>query len=264
MYTTNDAPSEFEALSYRCRELLEEIISQLPLVPESFKLRSEVPLFSIAQPGEHVYVLKEGNLAFAVKGRTLFYYQEGDLIGFEHGMNYLAPAISSEFATVLERYPTSQFFDSVEADENLRPLWREFFGTYLSAVYVMLRNQFKDQEPVVPEVRSYPQGTIIIEQGSMSTEVYTMADGSANVEVDGVTVGKINTDEIFGAFAAFTDTARIATVIAETDCLVLALPKDSFLDLITSRPTVVQKMVHDMAKTIVSMNKQIVSQSMKL
>lgn len=264
MYTVNDAPSDFETLSFRCRELLEEIVAALPLTPETFKLRSETPLFSTSDPGQYVYILKEGNLAFSVKERTLFYYQEGDLIGFEHGMNYLGPLISSEFATVLDRYPTNQFFEAVEGDFKLRTLWREFFGTYLSAVYVMLRSQFKDQEPVVPEVRSYPQGTVIIEQGSTSTEVYTMADGSANVEVDGVKVGSIITDEIFGAFAAFTDTARIATVVAETDCLVLALPKDSFLELITSRPAVVKKMVQDMAKTIVSMNKQIVSTSMKL
>ncbi len=264
MYTIVEPPKDFEPLNQRCKELVVEIMERVDLTPETIKLRSSTPLYQPGDAKEYIYVVREGNLAYTYRDRTLFFFQEGDIIGFEREVDVFTPTILSDFATILDRYPVADFLAAVHKDNQTTALWQEFLGRYIAALYVVARSLFKDSEPVLPEVRSYPEGTTIIEQDSMSQDVFTMADGEARIVQDGATVGIVNTDEIFGALAAFSGTPRVASVVATTDCLVLVLPKDSFIELIMSRPTVVKRMLEDMASTMVNANQQLGGLSMKL
>lgn len=264
MYTVAEPPPEFDALSQRCKTLLEEILAKLPIQGEPFKLGASKTLFEPGEGRMSLYVLRDGNLAYNLRDRILFYYQEGDLIGVERDFDGFSSEITSDFATKLTRYSANDFFSAIAKTPAIQPLWTEYLGLHLTMLYSIVRSLLKNEEPVLPEVKSYIAGSVIVEQGSRSSEVFTMADGIASVVQDGKKIGTVHVDQIFGALAAFTGTPRRASVVAETDCLVLALPKDSFLDLISSKPNTIRKLIEDMAQTILSANILEVGDGMKL
>jgi CRP/FNR family cyclic AMP-dependent transcriptional regulator len=264
MFTINEPPKEFEPLNDRCRELVIQILENIQTPSETFKLRSGNSLYDLGEEKKFVYVLKEGTLAYVLNDRTLFYFQEGDIIGFEKELDIFTPHILSDFATVLERFPAQQFIDEVHASATLTALWQEFLGRYIAALYVVARSLFKDAQTVLPEVRNYSEGSVILEQGTIGDEVFTMADGSASVTSNDKKIGEIHTDQVFGLIGALTETPRAASVIAETDCLVLVMKKKDYLELMLSRPSVMQNILTDMAETLVQEGKQLAGAWLKL
>lgn len=264
MYTVVEPPLDFDTLNTRSKEHLQELLDRLTTPSNTFKLKSNIPLFQPGQVKDKIYIVKDGNLGYHYKNRTLFFYQDGDLIGLERDLDVLDAVVSSEFATVLIEYDANAFFAEINANPELSAMWREYLGRHIATLYAMTRSLFKDQEPVLPEVRSYEAGAEIIKEGSISTEVFTIADGIARIIKDGQPVGEVGADETFGALAAFTNTPRAASVIAVTDCLVLALPKDSFIELIVSRPQAVRRLMEDLATTIVNSGAAAVGGRIKL
>src|SRR5690625_7337213 len=77
----------------------------------------------------------------------------------------------------------------------------------------------------------FSAGETIIAQGAEADRVFTLLEGKAEALRDGVKVGEVHADEIFGALAVFTRQRRMASVVAISDCTVLAVPKDEFIDL---------------------------------
>ena len=63
--------------------------------------------------------------------------------------------------------------------------------------------------------------------------------------------------EYKSALAALTDTARTAKVVATKRCVVASLPKDNFVELFRDKPATVFKLVKDMSRTIVDLNRQV-------
>lgn len=264
MFTIVEPPAEFQSLNERCQELITLIMDKMSVTAETFKLRSSTPLYLEGDSKKYIYRLKEGTLAYTYRERTLFYFQEGDLLGFEREIDIFTPTISSDFATVLERYPLDNFIQFVHSEPELSSAWQEFLGRYIAALYVVARSLFKDAEPVLPEVRNYSEGSVMLEQGKVATEIFTMADGLADIIRDGQKIGSVDTDTVLGLFSAFTGTPALATVIASTDCLVLSLSKDSYIELILSRPQVVKDLINNMAYLIVSGDKQLAGSILKL
>lgn len=264
MFTIVDPPAEFDFLNTRCRELVALVLERIGVPGETFKLRSSTPLYQGGEEKKYIYLLKEGNLSYNYKERTLFYFQEGDLLGFERELDIFTPTITSDFATILERFPSEDFIRAVHSDQELTVQWQEFLGRYIAALYVVARSLFKDTEPVLPEVRNYSEGAIILTQGDIGTEIFTMADGYADIMLDGTKVGTVLPDNVFGLFSAFTSSPAQASVVASTDCLILSLSKDAYVDLILSRPQVVKDLMKDMASLVVEGQKQLAGSTLKL
>jgi len=86
-----------------------------------------------------------------------------------------------------------------------------------------------------------------------------LIEGHADVLVDGKKVGEVLSDEIFEAMAAFSDTARNVTVRATKSCVVLSLPAQQFIGLMSSRPATVLKLINDMARALVTANKTLIN-----
>lgn len=264
MFTIVDPPAEFEFLNTRCRELVASVLDRITVAGETFKLRSSTPLYSPGEEKSYIYLLKEGNLSYNYKDRTLFYFQEGDLLGFERELDIFTPTITSDFATILERYPATAFIQAVHSDPELTAQWQEFLGRYIATLYVVARSLFKDTEPVLPEVRNYSEGSVILAQGHIGDEIFTMADGYADILQDGVKVGTVMPDNVFGLFSAFTQSPSMASVVATTDCLILSLSKDAYVELILSRPQIVKDLMQDMAGLVVEGQKQLAGSTLKL
>ncbi len=106
---------------------------------------------------------------------------------------------------------------------------------------------------------NFSAGEIIINQGDAADLVYTLIEGSADALCDGIKVGEIHQNEIFGALAVFTRQPRIASVIARTDCTVMMVNKDDFIQLIFEQPQISVGLIEEMAAKINELNSQILA-----
>jgi hypothetical protein len=77
-----------------------------------------------------------------------------------------------------------------------------------------------------------PSGEVIVREGDHGDRFYVVADGELSVSVG----RPLHRGDCFGEIALVRDIPRTATVTATTDVQLYALPKDSFLEAITSHP----------------------------
>jgi hypothetical protein len=202
------------------------------------------------------YLLKEGLLEYRVSGRPLLFIESGDIIGLGEGHVDMVPQLDFQFAARVDEFDFKPLLaDSGWQSEYLRLVWA--WNGMLLAVASTLCSEMSNEPP---KLRSYSAGERVIEEGGEDDTVYTLVEGHAEVFVEGVKVGEILPDEIFGALAALAGTRRTATVVASQRCMIVSLPKHNFIELLRWRPGTVVKMVEDMARTIVSLNKKVVEQ----
>lgn len=118
------------------------------------------------------------------------------------------------------------------------------------------------QEP--PSIQQFEPDQIIIDQGDRNDDVFTLVEGEAAAFVNGVQVGIIKADEIFGAIAALAGVPRTATVRATKRSIALRMPKDEFTRLMQSRPETVLRILQDMARALTNMNEKYVTQVQRI
>lgn len=94
------------------------------------------------------------------------------------------------------------------------------------------------------EPLSYPSGSVIFRQAEPADAFYLVARGAVGVYVTAQSgtaetpVKMLHAGAPFGEMALLTNSARAATIKAETDCEVLRLDRSSFLDLVQDHPGV--------------------------
>jgi CRP/FNR family cyclic AMP-dependent transcriptional regulator len=211
--------------------------------------------------GDKIYYLDSGSLTARYRNRTVYLLDEGDLLlpdivgGDDHE---IAVSFASENGATLAAYPALEFMRRVFADPAATKLWTRILITF-AGMQVRLTSSLSDDDThATPGFEIYNPGDIIIRQGDRADYVFNLSEGSAEVVVDGVTVGGIEEGEIFGAMAVLTNADRTATVSAKTRCSVVKVPKDQFADLIKSNPGTIHSLLIDMANSIVNLNEQLV------
>jgi CRP/FNR family cyclic AMP-dependent transcriptional regulator len=222
---------------------------------EGVLLRASASLSDLAVEIEcPLWFLREGAAVLRWQGRSLVLLEEGD------GLDLLLGADSSwcmqhDFAIKLDLYDARQLCKSEQAGLRYQE-YNSIRSRYLLALFAL---QLKGEPSTTPSVQYFEAGQDIITQGSSGKEVYTLVQGEAQVLVDDVEVGKVLPEEIFGALAALTGIARTAAVRASTRCMVMSLEENAFIELMRARPATLKKLVHDMARTIVSLNEQVLA-----
>ena len=259
MYTLAQQPADVHELNAKCKTLLAEILGGISPTREAVKICSETELFKEPSSEGALYLLKDGALSHAREDRVIFFYEEGDLVGLEQCLGASPGTVRSEFAVIVDEYDRGALLAHISTCPELLMTWSEYLTCQIGLFTSICSGLMKVETKTAPDIKSYLDGDVIIEQGANDTDVYTLIDGHAEAFVDGVKVGEIQPDEIFGAIAGLMDVSRTATVVATCDSTVLAIPKKNFVDLIDARPATVLKMVEDMASKIVSLNERLVS-----
>jgi MFS family permease len=78
-----------------------------------------------------------------------------------------------------------------------------------------------------------PAGTVVIREGDVGDRYYVVADGTLAVSVGGEPRRELGSGSSFGEIALLRDVPRTATVTSLTDCHLLALERDVFLQAVT-------------------------------
>ncbi len=209
------------------------------------------------QLNTRLFLIAEGQVFYRVRGKLVAVFEEGDLVGLTRSLNLNEGLFSCIESVALIPYERDELIAHVSADSKLQKNWTHYLvaniAFYQQSLAQEIRAEFQPQAGFV----HFNEGETIIRQGDVADKVYTLLDGSADAICDGVKVGDINANEIFGALAVFTRQNRIASVVATSDCSVLAVRKEEFVDLIDHQPQICLGLIEEMATKINQLNNQL-------
>ncbi|MGH2541038.1 MAG: cyclic nucleotide-binding domain-containing protein [Actinomycetota bacterium] len=99
----------------------------------------------------------------------------------------------------------------------------------------------------VDEVRAAP-GDRLIEQGSMPYELFVIERGEVEVYRDGELLATVGKGDVVGEIALLMQHRRMASVLARTEVLALALPVDGLRSLTSEMPELADELLTTMSR----------------
>ena len=258
MYHNLEVPENCEALWQECQSLVPSLLKDCTVKAKDLSIDTANP---INFQSKSLYLIKEGEIYETFDGQIIVIHAKGDLVNADALSHLKATAYETDFPATVDEYDGQAFIDAIAADETKFQVWSQYLSC-LSQSYQLLMCHFSRQDTdYLPETRVYKKDDIIIEEDTEGDEVFTLLRGTAKVISNNEEVGEIKKDEIFGAIAALTHTKRTATIIATSDCDTLVAESENFRSILATRPDIVQKLIQDMARTIVSSNEKIIELS---
>jgi CRP-like cAMP-binding protein len=83
----------------------------------------------------------------------------------------------------------------------------------------------------------YEKGKIIMVAGQAGALMYIVVEGKVGISIRGATIERVGPGGIFGEMALVDQSPRAANAVAETDCALLAVNRNVFLNLVKTTPT---------------------------
>jgi CRP/FNR family cyclic AMP-dependent transcriptional regulator len=238
-----------KSLSFSLRSIIESVSPTEVVVSTQGSLYKKV-----RRVPSTYYLLKEGSLKCVRYGKVLYFLEEGDIIGFEGSQCDSLTDFEAEFAVSLCEVNLLEILK----DADSLVLWGEYQANFSSIFTIGHFEGGKADTVFSPEVRSFMPGEFILEQGSAGDEVFSLIDGMAETIINGAVVGMVGQDQIFGAVSVLTNTERMASVRAKSDCLAVVFSKDQFLALANNKPDTLIKLAEDLSRAIISINDHVV------
>jgi CRP/FNR family cyclic AMP-dependent transcriptional regulator len=259
MLSLTEPAGGFAGLVRQYKQLTQELIGKLDITGETVQLHPTEDALHNGLDHEHSYLVKGGMLGVKCHDRRLFLWDEGDLVLPDAGGQDLT--YYAENKVLLTSYNTLELVRTLLAHEDTARLWTRLLTLQQAMLVRILAAHVDEDTQTTPGFAYYQAGEIIIQQGDRADYVFSLFEGSADVVVDGVTVGEVSEGEVLGAMALLTESPRSATIKAKARCSVVKVPRDQFKSLIRTNPTMIHGLLTDMAKQIKSLNQQVVELS---
>lgn len=264
METWLEVPQKFSELNQQAKILLKEVLraGELVLVLKEKKIFADVEIDKSDFRGRF-WIIKSGQISCLRQNQLLCVFNEGDILGLEAHHQLDGIRLRAQFPVEIQEVATDVFYDRLRTHPKAFDFWSQYQSIQLSIMALMLSSSMKGEFDPTTFLRTYEPGAMILKEGDPSHEVLTLMEGYADVFVKTVKVGEIQPDQLFGVMASLTNKPRSATVIAASHCLVIAMPKEHFVEFIKSRPATVLKMVQDMSETISNLNERVVETQLR-
>jgi len=95
-----------------------------------------------------------------------------------------------------------------------------------------------------------PAGKVLVEEGTVGREFFFIVEGTATVKVGGRKVATLGPGNYFGELSLLDHKPRSATVVSDTDMVLLVLDQRRFNGLLDELPTLAHKLLAAMAQRI--------------
>jgi CRP-like cAMP-binding protein len=107
----------------------------------------------------------------------------------------------------------------------------------------------KELEAIADSMRErrYAAGDSVTQEGAAAAGFFVVDEGTAEVTVEGESRGTIGPGDYFGEIALLTESARTATIVAQTDMLCYGMTPWDFRPLVESNSTIAWKLLTAMA-----------------
>jgi len=256
MYLLGEQPAYADQLISRLQSIPGKLLDGLSPCGEPLQVERSENLASDL-PSNQLFIIDNGLLHALVDERPLFYLQEGDLVGLRQGIDLPSCRYTCDEPLTLIPYARSDVFKHIYASESRQELFIQYLVGHTALLSDALARIKQPEIRPATGFKHFAKDDALINQGDEADHVFIIIDGHAQAFVDGVKVGDVQKDEIFGAMAVFTNEKRSATVIASQACTVMVIPKDQFLSLMESNPRIAHSLVESMARRIDLLNKEI-------
>jgi CRP/FNR family transcriptional regulator, cyclic AMP receptor protein len=245
-------------IAIKCNNLPDLLLENLVPSAGPISLSNSSDVFA-NQPSTRFFRIREGQVFHRVRGKMVTVFDSGDMIGLNHTLNLSEGTFSCTAEVVLIPYERDQLIAHIYLDTKLHKTWAYYLTCQMSFYQQALAQEIRSEFQPYAGFSHFDQGDIIIRQGDEADRVYNLLEGSADAICDGIKLGEIRPPEMFGALSVFTRQARTASVIATSRCLVLAVRKEEFVDLMTHQPQVCLNLIEEMAEKINSLNTQLLT-----
>jgi len=210
---------------------------------------------------KNVYFIKDGNVIVEYDEKELFIFEGGDIIlpyspeEYEEVCLYYSVKSDVEISCI----SLDNLFTIMSKQSSLISLWFSINTLNQLQLIQMIGVLTRKEERANPGFGRFKAGMEIIKEGDAADYVYSINEGTAVAIHNGVEVGQINQDEIFGAIAVLTHQKRTASVVAKTNCTVLMVHKDEFSKMVHSHPKLFLNILSSLADKIISLNAKVSS-----
>ncbi|MGD8175588.1 Crp/Fnr family transcriptional regulator [Marinimicrobium sp. ARAG 43.8] len=202
---------------------------------------------------EWVWQITQGEAFYRVGGKQVSRHGAGDLLGLDQALPIATGVYGCHAPVTLVPYHRKDL-------EERHPQRFIRYLLYANAFHrAALSQEIRSEFQPATGFMHFQAGETIIHQGTEADRVYTLLEGEAQAMRDGIKVGDVRTDEIFGALAVFTRQKRMASVVAISDCTVLAVRKEEFADLVELQPRICLGLIEELAAKINEMNAQLLA-----
>jgi CRP/FNR family transcriptional regulator, cyclic AMP receptor protein len=82
----------------------------------------------------------------------------------------------------------------------------------------------------------YPAARVIMKEGEGGVYLYVVLQGSVAISIQSSVVERVGAGGMFGEMALLDQSPRAATATAESECLLLAINRNDFLNLVKTKP----------------------------
>ena len=96
----------------------------------------------------------------------------------------------------------------------------------------------------------YDRGKVIMVAGQAGALMYVVLEGTVAISIRGAIVERVGPGGVFGEMALVDQSPRAANAAAETDCALLAINRQVFLNLVKSDPTFGISLLGSMAERL--------------
>jgi len=244
-------------LDQSCKVMIKQLLSGVEPFGPPLEMESVDNLYHNSKYENCVFLIEEGSIRCTHENQFLYFLDEGDLIGLNNLFAQQHLVYFSETWVKLVPYDAAALNQHIRTQPELEKLWTRFLLTQATQLGVILGLASNNNSQAKLGYLTFNEGEVIIEEGSPAHEVYAILEGHADVFKQGIKVGEIGPEEIFGAMALFTHTPRTATVIASSFCSVLVVPREEFKNLMQTHPGICMNLLENMAKQINSLNAQV-------
>jgi len=243
-------------LAVKLRGLTELLCAQVTPADEPFIIEACSDIFADIAPTRALLVI-EGQVDYYLNNKLVMHFAAGDLLGLPRSLNLPQGQFTCKGSVTLVAYDRDALVERANSDIKSQRNWAHLLlcniSYYEHALTQELHTEFQPSAGFV----HFSAGETIITQGDIADRVYTLLEGTADAVCDGVKVGDIHANEIFGALAVFTRQPRMASVIASSDCTVLAVRKEEFITLIEHQPHICLGLIEEMSSKINHLNNQL-------
>lgn len=256
MHLPDKQPDQLTDIANKLRAMVEQLLAGLAPCGEPQQLTKTDDVFA-RQPATRLLLLQSGQVQSRHRGKLVYIAEAGDLLGLSRSLQLAGCQLAVEDAVTLLPFERDQLIDHVNSDPQRQRLWTYYLLCLAEFYRHGMAHETRGHFQPVTGFQQFASGDTIIRQGDEADLVFTMLEGEADAIHDGVKVGEIHSDEIFGAMAVFTRQPRSASVIATSDCSVMAVRKEDFVDLIEQQPGIGLGLIEEMANKINQLNNKV-------
>ncbi|MFD2230789.1 Crp/Fnr family transcriptional regulator [Alkalimarinus sediminis] len=258
MFFPADQPTVVDSLLEQYHPLAEALSSIIEWPGKTLNLLPGADLCHALAQGQIARV-EGGIIHVNWKERTAFILQKGDFITHFNDYDEQALSYIVEESASVACINSDALNTQLASDQHALQQWHNLLLMQSAIFSNAYGASVKQGIRPAAGFQRYVAGDTIIKEGEPAEHVFTLLKGAATASVRSVPLGAINEGEIFGALAAITGEIRNATVKAQSNCTVMAVPKEQFLDLIKSQPETCLQMIQTMAYQITTLNNMVSS-----